>query len=178
MSFLDMKIHIRADHKLSATLTILHFHISLNQMQRKHCFLTIPKIEPFHYRWHPTTKRTGFSHNISPCQKIPFRNYHTKHFQNPPPLLWHTLLHRTPKASSSRTVLPIVTLHLPEGRNFSKSVQDRWHILLKMTQLHSIWQNHPIPTYHKTGSLKVILVHFCQAKLTSIRSAPHKFCQQ
>ena len=156
---------------------ILHFHISLTQMQRKKKnFITIPTIEPSHYRWHPTTKRTGFSHSISPCQKILFRNHHLKYSQNPPPLPWHPSPQNL-KALSSRTDLPIVMLHLPEGRNFSKSVQDCWHILLKMTQLHSIWHNHPIPTYHKTESLKDILVHFCQAKPTSLRSAPHEFCQ-
>ena len=69
---------------------ILHFHISLTQMQRKKkFFITIPTIEPSHYRWHPTTKRTGFSRSISPCQKILFRNHHSKYFQNPPPLPWH-----------------------------------------------------------------------------------------
>lgn len=34
-----------------------------------------------------------------------------------------TLLHRIPRVSSPRTVLPIVTRYSPEGRHFSKSVQ-------------------------------------------------------
>ena len=52
-----------------------------------------------------------------------------------------TLLYRTPRASSSRTVLPVVTLYPSEGRPFSKSVQDHWHIIENDPQLHSIWPN-------------------------------------
>ena len=91
-SFLDMKIHIGADHKLSATLYRSFYtstYHSLKCKEKKKIFTTIPTIEPSHYRWHPTTKRTGFSHSISPCQKILFRNHHSKYFQNPPPLPWH-----------------------------------------------------------------------------------------
>ena len=83
-----------------------------------------------------------------------------------------TLLYRNPKASSSRSVLPVVTPYSSEGRQFSKSVQDHWHIIENDSQLHSIWPNPPITAYHKTESLKDILVHSHQAKTTSLCSAP------
>ena len=70
-----------------------------------------------------------------------------------------TLLNRTPKASSSRSVLPVVTPHSSEGRQFSKSVRDHWHIIENDPQLRRIWPNPPITAYHKTEFLKDILVH-------------------
>ena len=88
-----------------------------------------------------------------------------------------TLLYRTPKASSSRSVLPVVTPYSSEGRQFSKSVRDHWHIIENDSQLHSIWLNPPITAYHKTESLKDILVHSRQAKATSLRSAPNEHHQ-
>ena len=57
----------------------------------------------------------------------------------------YTLLHKTRKASSSRSVLPVVTPYLLEGRQFSKSVRNQWHIIENNPQLHSIWDN---PTPH------------------------------
>ena len=56
----------------------------------------------------------------------------------------YTLLHKTRKASSSRPVLPVVTPYLLEGRQFSKSVRNQWHIIENNPQLHSIWDN-PFP---------------------------------
>ena len=77
ISFLDMKIHIRADRKLS---TILYHSISLY-----HC-ITISLLT----RKYPLDIIT---HNISKS---------LLHYRE-------TLLHESPKASSPRTVLPIVT---------------------------------------------------------------------
>ena len=88
-----------------------------------------------------------------------------------------TLLHRSPRVSSSRTVLQIVTPYSLEGRHFFQSVRGRWHITENDPQLHSIWPNHPTTAYHKTESLKNILVHSRQAKPTSLRSTHNKFCQ-
>ena len=72
-----------------------------------------------------------------------------------------TLLYRTPKASSSRSVLPVVTPYSSKGRQFSKSVRDHWHIIENDPQLRRIWPNPPITAYHKTEFLKDILVHSC-----------------
>ena len=88
-----------------------------------------------------------------------------------------TLLYRTPKASSSRTALEVVTLYSSEGRQFSKSVREHWHIIENDPQLHSIWPNPTITAYHKTESLKNILVNSRQAKPTSLRSASNEHRQ-
>ena len=88
-----------------------------------------------------------------------------------------TLLYKPPMAASPKRVLPIVTSYSPEGRHFSQSVRNRWHIIENDPQLQNIWPNHPITAYHKTKSLKDILVHSCQDIPTSPRSAPNEFCQ-
>ena len=53
-------------------------------------------------------------------------------------------------------------------------VRNHWHITENDLQLHSIWPNPPITAYHKTESLKDILVYSRQAKRTSPYSAPNK----
>ena len=90
--------------------------------------------------------------------------------------LFHTrdaLLHKSTKASGPTTgpttVLPIITPYSVEGKSFSQSVRDRWHIIKNDPQLHSIWPNHPITAYHKSESVKDILVHSCQARPTDLR---------
>ena len=88
-----------------------------------------------------------------------------------------TLFYRTQKTSSSRSALPVLTPYSLKGRQFSKSVQDHWHIINNDLELHSIWPNSSITAYHKTESLKDILVHSCQAKPTSPRSASNKHHQ-
>ena len=45
----------------------------LTQIQRKHRFFTSSQIQLPHCRWSLTTKRTQFSCNISPCQRISIR---------------------------------------------------------------------------------------------------------
>ena len=77
-----------------------------------------------------------------------------------------TLLYRTPKTSSFRSFLPVVAPHSSEGRQFSKSVRDYWHIIENYPQLHGIWSNPLITTYYKNESLKDILIHSRQSKLT------------
>ena len=54
-----------------------------------------------------------------------------------------------PRASSSWTVLPIMTPYSPEGRHFSKSVRDYWHIIENNPRLHSIWPNCPFTSHRK-----------------------------
>ena len=88
-----------------------------------------------------------------------------------------TLLYRTPKVSSSRSVLQVVTPYSSERRQFSKSVRHHWNIIENDPQLHSIWPNTPITAYHKTESLKDILLHSRQGKLTSLHSAPNEHHQ-
>ena len=77
-----------------------------------------------------------------------------------------TLLREPSKASGPTTVLPIITPYSVEGKSFSQSVRDKWHIIENDPQLYSIWPNHPITAYHKTESVKDILVHSRQAKPT------------
>ena len=86
-----------------------------------------------------------------------------------------TILHRTPRASSSRIVLRVVTPYSLEGRQFSKSVWDHWYI--EMIHNYTTSDPTPITTYHKTETLNNILVHSCQEKPTSLCSAPTKHCQ-
>ena len=49
-----------------------------------------------------------------------------------------TLLYKPPMVASPKRVLPIVTLYSPEGRHFSQSVQNRWHIIENDPQLQNI----------------------------------------
>ena len=153
ISFLNTKIHIGADCKLSTTLyrkptdcvTVLHFHSkhSLkckesivfsqalrcnlliaddNALQKELDYLTISLLS----RKYPLQVIT---HNISKAL------LHS----------CYTLLHRTPNASSSRSVLPVVTSYSSEGRQFSKSVRNHWHVIENDLQLNSIWTNPPSP---------------------------------
>ena len=86
-----------------------------------------------------------------------------------------TLFYRPPKTASPKRVLPIVTPYPPEGRDFSQSVRNRWYIIENNSELQNVWPNHPITGYHKTESLKDILVHSRQTKPISSRSVPTKF---
>ena len=153
ISFQDMKIHIGADRKLSITLyrkptdcaTLLHFHSNHslkckesivfsqtlrynlliaddNALQKEFDYLTISLLS----RKYPLEVITR---NISKAL------LHSR----------YTLLHRTPNASSSRSVLPVVTSYSSEGRQFSKLVRNHWHIIENDPQLHSIWPNPPSP---------------------------------
>ena len=83
-----------------------------------------------------------------------------------------TLLHESTKASGPRTAISIITPYSIEGKSFSQSVRDQWHIIENDPQLHSIWPNHPVTTYHKTESIKDILVHSRQAKQIYLRHKP------
>ena len=85
------------------------------------------------------------------------------------------LLHRPPKTASPKRVLPIITPYSPEGRHFSQSVRNRWHIIENDSELQNVWSNHPITAYHKTKSLKDMLVHSRQTKPISSRPVPTKF---
>ena len=76
-----------------------------------------------------------------------------------------TLLHETTMTSGPRTVLSIINLYSIEGKIFSQSVRDQWHMIDNNPKLHSIWPNPPITAYHKTESLKDILKNSRQAKL-------------
>ena len=132
ISFLDMKIHIGPDRKLSATLyrkppdcaTLPHFHynhslkwkesIVFSQSLRYNLFIADDTV----------LQKELDSLSISllarkhPLEVIT-RNILTA--------LLHsrdTLLRRTPKASSSRSALPVVTPYSSEGRQISKSVRN------------------------------------------------------
>ena len=88
------------------------------------------------------------------------------HYISKAPLRYRdTLLHETTMTSGPRTVLSIITPYSTEGKIFSQSVGDQWHMIDNNPKLHSIWPNPPITAYHKTESLKDILKHSRQAKL-------------
>ena len=54
----------------------------------------------------------------------------------------------TKKESGPRTIFSIVTPYPIEGKCFPQSVWIRWHIIENDPQLHNIWPNQPITTYH------------------------------
>ena len=94
ISFLDMKIHIGTDSRLSATLyrkptdctTLLHFHsnrslkckegIVFSQALRYNLLIADDTL----------LQKELDSLAISPRQTIPFRNYHSQNLQSSPPL--------------------------------------------------------------------------------------------
>ena len=185
ISLLDMKIYIGTDHKLSTTLNrkptdclaLLHFHsnhslnckesIAFSQvlsynlliaddtlLQKELCSLAISLLAR-QYRLEGTTPKISKALLLSR----------------------DALLYKPLMAGSPKTLLPIVTPYSPEGRHFFQSVQTRWHITEKDQQLQNIWPNHPITAYHKTESLRDMLVHSCQTKPTSPHSVPNEFCQ-
>ena len=173
ISFLDMKLQIRVDRKLSITryrkstdcVALLHFNsnhslkcretIAFSQALRHNVLLAGDSLlqkeldslaTSLLARKYPLDTIT---HNIS---KVPLRYR-------------DTLLHETTMASGPRTVLSIITPYSIEGKIFSQSVGDQWHMIDNNPKLHNIWPNPPITAYHKTESLKDILKHSCQAKL-------------
>ena len=180
-----MKIHIRTDHKLSITLyrkptdcaTLLHFHsnhslkckenIAFSQALRYNLLIADDNI---------LQKELDFLKISLLARKCPLEVITC----NISKALLHsrdTLLYKTPKAGSSISALRVVTPYSSEGRQFSKLVQDQWHIIENDPELNSIWPNLPITAYHKTESLKDILVHSRQAKPTPLRSAHIKHPQ-
>ena len=146
ISVLDMKIHIGADRKLSTTLyrkptdceALLHFHsnhslkceesILFSQALRYNLLIADDKVLQKELD-SLTTSLLARKYSLEVItRKISKALLHSR----------DTLLYRTPKASSSRSVLPVVTPYSLEGRQFSKSVRDHWHIVEKDLQLHSI----------------------------------------
>ena len=182
ISFLDMKIHIGADCKLSTTMyrkptdcaALLHFH-SNHSLK---CKESIVFSQALRYNLliadDSVLQKELDSLTISLLARKYLLEVITCNISKAFLHSHDTLLNRTPKASSSRSVLPVVTPHSSEGRQFSKSVRDHWHIIENDPQLHRIWPNPSINAYHKTESLKEILVHSRQAKPTSLRSAPNE----
>ena len=162
ISFLDMKIHIEADRKLSTIpyrkptdcATLLHFH-SNHSLK---CKESIVFSQALRYNLLIADDNVLQKELDSLTISLLARIYQLEVITcNISKALLHsrgTLLYRNPKASSSRSVLPVVTPYSSEGRQFSKSVQDHWHIIENDSQLHSIWPNPPITAYHKTESLK------------------------
>ena len=168
ISFLDMTVLIRADHKLSTTLyrkptdcaALLHFHSNYSLKCKEsivfskalRCNLLIAEDNLLQgeldslaifllARKYPLDVIT---HNISKALLLP----------------GDILLHETTKASGPIAALPIVTPYSLEGN----IVREQWHMIENDPHLHHIWPNPPITTYHKTESLKDILIHSRQAK--------------
>ena len=133
-------------------------------MQGTHCFFhkfsdTTSSLQMITYY-----KKNSISSQYLSLSENTVRHYHTQYLHALYPC--NILLHKPTKASGPRTVLPIITPCSIEGKSFSKSMRDQWHIIENDRQLHSIWPNHPIIAYHKTISLKDILIHCHQTKPT------------
>ena len=185
ISFLDMKIHLGADRKLSTTLhrkptdcgALVHFH-SIHSLKCKESIVFSQALRYIFLIADDNVLQKEFD---SLTISLLARKYPLEVItRNISKALFHsrdTIFYRTPNVSSSRSVLPVVTPHSSERRQFSKSVRNHWHIIENDPELHSIWPNPPITAYHKTESLKDILVHSRQAKPTSLHSAPNEHHQ-
>ena len=129
-----------------------------------------------HCRWQRTTKRTRLSYNISRFQKIPIRSDHSQHLYGPPPLLLH---------SSPQNPKCIKFQICPPSRDFILFWRKTIHqVSTKPLEYHWKWSTttqhlaqHSHHCYHKTKSLKDILVYSRQAKPTSLHSAPNEHHQ-
>ena len=137
ISFLDIKIHIGADRKLSTTLyrkptdcaALLHFH-SNHSLK---CKESIAFSQALRYNLLIADDNVLQKELDSLTISLLARKYPLEVItRNISKTLLHsryTLLHRTLKASSSRSVLPVVTPYSTEGRQFSESVRNHWHII-------------------------------------------------
>ena len=125
-------------------------------------------MQPAHWRWHCTTKRTRLPYSICPCQEISFRSHHLQHLQIPRPLLWHPSQQNhqgirfqnctpsyAPLLIRRKTILQVSTRPLAYHWKWSTTTQHLAHYF-------------PITAYRKTESFKDILVHFRQAKPISL----------
>ena len=149
ISSLDMKIHVGTDHKLSKTLyskptdcaVLLHFH-SNHSLK---CKESIVFSQALRYNLLIVDDIILQKQLDSLIVSLFTRKYRLEIIMhNISKALLHacdTFLYRTPRASSSRTVLPVVTLYSLDGRQFSKSVPHHWHIIENDPQLHYIWPN-------------------------------------
>ena len=126
ITFLDMKIYIGADHRLSTTLyrkptdcaALLHFH-SNHSLKCKESIVFSQDL-----RYNLIADDTLLQKELdSLTVSFLARKYPLEIItRNISKALFHsrdTLLHRTPRVSSSRTLLPIVIPYSPEGNHFS-----------------------------------------------------------
>ena len=188
-----MQIHKVADRKLATTLhrkptdcaALLHFHFNHSVKSKESIVFSQALRYSLLIADHTIQKKRTWLPEVSLlARKCPLEIITRKISK----ALLHSrdiLGHRIPRASSSRIVLPTVTPCWLEEKQFSKSVRDNWLFIEKNPQLHSIWltPSHslysPITPYHKTESIKDILVHSRQAaKSLSLRSAPNKYSHQ
>ena len=148
ISFLDMKIHIGADRKLLTTLyrkptdcaALLHFHSNRSFKCKESIVFSQILRYNFLIADDNALQKELDSLTISLlARKYPLEVI-TRNISKAFLHSRYTLLHRTPKASRSRSVLPFVTPYSSEGRQFSKSVRNHWHIIENDPQLHSIWK--------------------------------------
>ena len=185
ISFLDINIHIGTDYKLSTTLcrkptdcaAVLHFH-SNHSLK---CKESIVFSQGLRYNLIIADDALLQKELDSLAVSLFARQYPLEIITcNISKALLHscdTLLYQPSTAVNPKRVLQIVTPYSPEGRHFSESVRNHWHIIKNDPELQNIWPNHLITNYHKTESLKDILVHSHQAKPKSSRSAQNEFCQ-
>ena len=160
LPFLDMKIHIRADRKLSTTLyrkptdylALLHFH-SNHSLKWKESIVFSQDL-----RYNLLTTDDNLLQNeldsltISLLAKKYPLDIITQYISKALLHSCDTLLHKPTKAAGPRTVHTVMTLYSIEGKSFSQLVQGCWHVIENDPQLHSIWLNHPITDNHKTKS--------------------------
>ena len=130
ISFLDMKMYIAADWKLSTILyrkfTVCDSPLQLHSNHSLKYKEIIVFLQPCRYILliadDIILQKELDSHTISLLARKYSLQIITRIFSK---ALFHsryTLLYRTPRASSSRAVRPVVTLYSPEERQFSKSV--------------------------------------------------------
>ena len=179
-----MKIHIETDRRLSTTFhrkptdcaALLHFHSNHSLKCKESIAFSQALIYNLLNTDDALLQKELDSLAISPLA----RQYHLKIItRNISKALLHsreTLFYKPLKTASPKRVLPSVTPYSPEGRHFSQSVWNPWHIIENDSELQNAWPNHPITAYHKTESLKDIVVHSRQTKPISSNSVPTKFC--
>ena len=177
ISFLNMKIHIRADCKLCATLhrkstdcmTLLNFHSNHSPI----CKESIVFSQALRYNLLIADDKLLRKELDSLTTSLLIRKY-------PLDIITHSILKAlfqscatllcelTKKESGPRTVLPIVTPYYIDSKCFSQSVREHLHIIENDPHLDTVWSTQHITAY-KTKSLKDILIHSRQAKPTNLR---------
>ena len=133
ISFLDMKIQDANSQQpcTENSLTVPHFYTStptthLNSKKTlfyRRLLDVIPSLQ-----MQDTTKRTQFPCNISPCQKIPFRNHHSQHLQSSTPTPCHSSL-QNPKGIKFQNCPPSCNPILIGRKTILQVNRDHWHII-------------------------------------------------
>ena len=147
-----MQIHIVADRKLSTTLyrkptdcaALLHFHFNHSVKSKQSIVFSQALRYSLLIADHTIQKKRSWLPSVSLLSRKRPLEIITRKISK---ALLHSrdiLLHRIPRASSSRIVLPVVTPCWPEEKQFSNSVRDNWHFIEKKTTTAQ-HLDHPLP---------------------------------